>query len=214
MPYTALDIDAAVRALRAGEVIAFPTETFYGLGCDALNPDAVGAVYAMKRRPYSLPLPVVVGDLSQLMKVAADVPPAAEKLMTAFWPGPLSIIFRASRDVPDLLTAGTGRIAVRFSPHPGCQALCRATGLVLSSSSANVSGNAPATRPEDLDPDLLRRVTGVYDAPPLPAGGAPSTIVDILSDGGGGTVRVLRAGAISVETLRDGGFNIVAASGE
>lgn len=209
MPYTPLNIEAAASALRAGEVVAFPTETFYGLGCDALNPDAVGAVYAMKQRPYRLPLPVVIGDPSHLAMVVAEVPPVAEKLMAAFWPGPLSIIFPASPEVPDLLTASTGRIAVRFSPHSGCQALCRAAGMVLSASSANIRGNAPAIRPEDLDPDLLKKVRGVFDAPPLPAGGLPSTIVDILSGGGDGTIRVLREGAVSAETLRAANFDVI-----
>lgn len=209
MPYTALNLDAAASALRAGEVIAFPTETFFGLGCDALNPDAVGAVYAMKQRPYGLPLPVVIGDPAQLTLVAAEVLPVAEKLMAAFWPGPLSIIFQASPEVPDLLTASTGRVAVRFSPHPGCQALCRKAGLVLSASSANISGSDPVTRPEELDQDLLKRISGVYDAAPLPAGGLPSTIVDILSDGGDGTVRVLREGAVSVKALSDANFSVV-----
>lgn len=207
--YTALDLDAAVSALRSGEVVVFPTETFYGLGCNALNPDAVGAVYAMKRRPYGLPLPIVIGDSEQLALVTGVVAPVAEKLMAAFWPGPLSIIFPAAPDVPDLLTAGTGRVAVRFSPHPACGALCRASGFVLTASSANISGIDPVADPESLDPDLLPHLKGIYDVPPRPAGGEPSTIVDILSDGKDGTVRVLREGAISVAALRAAGFDVV-----
>lgn len=211
MTYTKLDLDAACKALHDGSVIVFPTETFYGLGCDALNPDAVGAVYAMKQRPYGLPLPVVIGELDHLGVVARDVPPLASKLMESFWPGPLSIIFAASPETPDLLTAGTNRIAVRFSPHPGVASLCRASGLVLTASSANISGRPPATRPDELDPLLFRHVAGVYDEGPYPNGGEPSTIVDILADGGEGTLRVLREGGVSAAAMREKGFDLVIA---
>lgn len=213
MPHTVLDLHSACEALRGGNVIAFPTETFYGLGCDALNPDAVGAVYAMKRRPYGLPLPVVIGDHADLDRVAVDVHPLARKLMRAFWPGPLSIIFTASPDVPDLLTGGTGRIAVRFSPHPGSIALCRESQCVLTSSSANVSGNPPAATPEAIDPGLGDRLTGVYVAPPLPQGGKASTIVDIIASGTQSALRVLREGAVSAEALRSAGFDLIPTDG-
>ncbi len=211
MLFPALDLDAACAALRSGFVVVYPTETFYGLGCDALNPDAVGAVYAVKRRPYGLPLPVIVGEKNQAERVAAYVYPAARRLMERFWPGPLSIIFPASPDVPDLLTAGTGRIAARLSSHPGAAELCRVSGLVLTSSSANVSGRLPAMLAEELDPDLASGVAGLYDAPPSPLGGEPSTIVDVLPGGetGDGILRVLREGAVSVELLRAAGFETV-----
>ena len=111
MTFPTLTTETACAALHEGRVIIYPTETFYGLACNALNPDAVGCVYATKRRPYGLPLPVIVGELAQVSKVAAYIYPAAQKLMDYFWPGPLSIIFPASPHVPDLLTAGTGRIA-------------------------------------------------------------------------------------------------------
>ena len=201
MSYAILDLDAASLALRAGKVVAFPTETFYGLACDALNPDAVGAVYTVKQRPYRLPLPVIVGDKSQLESVVADIPPLAQDLMDMFWPGPLSIIFRALPEVPDLLTAGTGRIAVRYSSHPAAAELCRVSNLVLSASSANISGIPPVTDPIDLDPDLVKQIAGVYVAEPAPKGDEPSTIVDILSDGSKGTVRILREGAITAARL-------------
>jgi L-threonylcarbamoyladenylate synthase len=201
MSYAIFDLDAASLALGAGKVVAFPTETFYGLACDTLNPDAVGAVYAAKQRPYRLPLPVIVGDIGQLESIVADIPPLAKELMDMFWPGPLSIIFRALPEVPDILTAGTGRIAVRYSSHPGAAELCRVSNLVLSASSANISGIAPVTDPNDLDPDLLKVIAGVYVAPPAPKGDEPSTIVDILADGGKGTIRVLREGAITAVRL-------------
>lgn len=211
MSYKILDLEGACAALRSGEVVAYPTETFYGLGCDALNPDAVGRVYAMKQRPYGLPLPVVIGDMAHLALVTRDVPPLAERLMHEFWPGPLSIIFAAAPEVPDLLTAATGRVAVRLSPHPGVVALCRAANMVLTASSANVSGRPPVDRPGDLDKEVMRHAAGVYDARPYPLGGEPSTIVDILSDGGEGTLRVLREGAVTAEALVNAGFPAVMA---
>jgi L-threonylcarbamoyladenylate synthase len=213
MAYRTLDLQSACEALKAGGIVAFPTETFYGLGCDALNPDAVGAVYAMKQRPYGLPLPVIIGESADLSRVAADVHPLARKLMDAYWPGPLSIIFEASKGVPDILTAGTGRIAVRCSPHPGSAALCRASRCVITASSANVSGNPPAAAPEELDPALGNRLAGVYVVPPPPGGGRPSTIVDILASGSKSAVRVLRDGAIRPERLRSAGFTVIIADG-
>ena len=213
MPYSTLDLQAACEALRDGATIVFPTESFYAMGCDALNPDAIGAVYAIKQRPYRLPLPVVIGDRAQLDIIVGEVPPLAVKLMDAFWPGPLSIVLPASPEVPDLLTSGTGRIAVRLSPHPAVAALCRESGLILSASSANISGQPPATTPDALEPMLLQHVAGVFDLPPLPGGGNPSSIVEILADRGEGTVRVLREGGVSLDALRSKGFTVVTADG-
>ncbi len=211
MSFPILDLDAACVALRGGSVVIYPTETFYGLGCDALNPDAVGAVYAVKRRPYGLPLPVVIGEKGQVERVAAHIYPAAERLMERFWPGPLSIILPASPEVPDLLTANTGRIAVRLSSHAGAAELCRCSGFVLTASSANISGRSPVMLKEELDPELAPGVAGLYDIPPRPLGGDPSTIVDVLPGGeaGDGVLRVLREGTVSIEALREAGFETV-----
>ena len=209
MAYKALDLEAACEALRGGGIVAFSTETFYGLGCDALNPDAVGKVYAMKQRPYGLPLPVIIGDVKDLDRIVAQVPPLARTVMDTFWPGPLSIVFPASPEVPDLLTAGTNRVAVRFSPHPGCIALCRGSRRVITASSANISGNPPTASVEDIDPALGDELVGVFNAPPAPRGGKPSTIVDIVPHGAGEAVRVLREGAVSVDSLKSAGLNVI-----
>lgn len=207
MAFTRLSLADAAAAIKRGGLLVYPTETFYGLGCDALNPDAVGAVYAAKRRPYGLPLPVVVGDKAQINDIAAHVYPLADALMDRFWPGPLSIIFPARPEVPDLLTAGSRRIAARLSSHPAAADLCRESGMVLTSSSANISGVPPVSDPELLDPALESLVSGLYDAAPAPAGGEPSTIVDVVpGPDGQGTLRVLRQGAITLEMLRDAGF--------
>lgn len=203
-----LTLEAACEAIAQGKVILFPTETFYGLGCDAMNPDAVGAVFSIKRRALSMPLPVVIGAREKLASVVAHVPSLAEKLMDAFWPGPLSIVMPANPEVPDLLTANAGRIAVRFSPHPAVLELCQATSKVLVASSANLSGSPSVSRSEDLEPELLRNSAGIYVAGPAPAGGLPSTVVDVLEGRDATYVRVLRSGAISSHSLEAAGFAV------
>lgn len=203
-----LTLEAACEALARGEAVLFPTETFYGLGCDAMNPDAVGGVFSTKKRALSMPLPVVIGSRDKLAFVAAHVPPLAEALMDAFWPGPLSIVLPANPEVPDLLTANAGRIAVRFSPHPAVLDLCRVTDKVLVASSANLSGKPSVTRPEAIEPELLANTAGLYSVGPAPAGGLPSTVVDVLDGRDASYVRVLRHGAISLQALEAAGFTV------
>jgi L-threonylcarbamoyladenylate synthase len=111
--------------------------------------------------------------------------------------------------VPDLLTANAGRVAVRCSPHPAVIALCEASGFLLVASSANTSGQLPASTPEDLDPELLHNVAGVFVAGPPPAGGLPSTVVDISVERAGDVVRILRQGAVSEQDLLDAGFQVI-----
>ena len=208
-----LSFAAACEALTLGRTILFPTETFYGFGCDAMNPDSVGAVFSIKKRSLSMPLPVIIGSLDKLSSVVAHVPPLAEKLMAAFWPGPLSIVLPAAPEVPDLLTANAGRIAVRFSPHPATVELCRGTDKVLVASSANISGSPSATRPENLEPELVRNSAGIFAIGPEPAGGLPSTVVDVIEGRNTGRIRILRSGAVSFESLIDAGFSVSDASG-
>ncbi len=203
-----LTLDAACEALRAGKVIVFPTETFFGLGCDAMNPDAVGRVFSVKKRALTMPLPVVMAARSQLARVAARVPEAAAALMDRFWPGPLSIVLPAHDEVPDLLTANAGRIAVRLSPHPAVRELCAASEMVLVASSANVSGEASASRAEELSPGLLAGVAGLYVSGPAPEGRGPSTVVDVVQGRDGEVVRILREGVIPRAAMEEAGFAV------
>lgn len=204
-----LSLEEACQALLDGQVIIFPTETFYGIGCNAMNPDAVGSVFSIKKRDLDLPLPVVVAGKEQVEALSYSISDTALKLMESFWPGPLSIVLPAREEVPDLLTANAARVAVRCSPHPAVIALCETSGLLLVASSANISGNPPAESPEDLDQGLLEKVAGVFVAGPPPAGGQPSTVVDVgVSRKGEEVVRILRKGVISEEELRDAGFEI------
>lgn len=204
-----LSPDAAREALLAGRLLLFPTETVYGLGCDATNADAVALVFLLKKRSPAMPLPVVIGSPGQLSQVSYAPTPTARALMEAFWPGPLSLLLPVRRELPDLLTAGTRRIAVRFSPHPAVQRLCALLGGPLVATSANLSGAPSASAPEALDPALGPGVAGLYDEAPAPEGGAPSTLVEVADSGGRGMLRLLRAGAVSAQALKDAGFSLL-----
>lgn len=207
-PFPILNLNEACLALLQGGLVLYPTETLYALGCDAMNPDAVAAVFLLKRRSLALPLPVIVCSFAMVEQVAY-VTGQARKLMEAFWPGPLTIVLPARKEVPDLLTGRLRRVAVRFSSHPAAQALCLATNGPLVASSANISGFPAAARKEELDLELLGSTAGLYDAGPAPAGGAPSTVVDVFEGKKGGGLRILRKGAVREQALKNAGFAVV-----
>ncbi len=200
-----LNFQEAVNALRDGDLLLYPTETFFGLGCKISDDAAVARVFQVKRRLFAMPLPVILADIEQLAQVA-QMPPAiardAERLAALFWPGPLSLILPARMHLSPLLTGGTGHIAVRVSPHPVPGKLAAALGEPVVSSSANISGRPAATRPEDIDPELTRAVP-LLNMPPVPAGGEPSTLAEPL---GGSVVRIHRAGAVAASALQQAGF--------
>ena len=122
------DIERAAAALRAGELVAFPTETVYGLGADARNPTALNKIYALKGRPTSHPLILHLADAAELPQWVADVPPAAKQLAERFWPGPLTLVLPRAAGVPDELTGGQESVAVRVPAHPVARALLTAFG--------------------------------------------------------------------------------------
>jgi len=193
--------------MREDGIGVYPTETFMALGCRAGSETAVARLYSMKQRPRHLPLPLIAADRSQVEDVAS-IPKQAEALMKRFWPGPLSIVLPASKRLPALLSSGTGHVAVRISPHPGAHALALAVGEALVSTSANISGAPPAQDTENLDPALLKRVSAVWNVPPRPAGGLPSTLVRLLDEN---TIHILRQGAIDRQSLEQAGFVVAVA---
>ena len=197
-------LEEIVRSMRKDGIGAYPTETFMALGCRAGSETAVARLYEIKQRPHRLPLPLIAADRAQLESIVR-IPPEAEKLMERFWPGPLSILLPSSAQVPVALGAGTGHLAVRIPSHPGARNLALAVGEALVASSANISGTAPAKDVESIDPVLLERVPVVWNAPPVPAGRLPSTLVRLL---GGNTIQVLRQGAVSTQTLQQAGFTV------
>lgn len=198
-----LSLSAASSVIKEGGVLAYATETFFALGCSALDAKAMGGVFAAKRRPATMPLPVIVGDVEQLSMLTSGISEQEQELMDCFWPDSLSILFKAAPWVPVILTGGTGMVAVRLSPHEGARNLARAAGVPLVSTSANISGRGAVTCAKALDIDLLSAIKGVYDALPKPAGGLPSSLVLCQPSG---EVRLLREGGVSREALHHAGF--------
>lgn len=202
--------EEAVAAIREGKLLLYPTETFYALGGDALNPAAVNGVYEAKRRPYGSALPVIIGHTEQLRLLtnvsAGGGGSLALDLAGAFWPGPLTILFPALSSLPVALSAGTGQVAVRLSSHPVAAALSKMAGRPLVSSSANLNGQPAARSASELEPWLLLAARGgvVLDGPE-PAGGLPSTIVETV----GGLVKIRRPGAVGIAAIRAAGFSIL-----
>ena len=191
------DLAAAIDALRAGQLVVYPTETLYGLGARALSAPAVTAVAAAKGRSAGSPIAVIASDVAMAEQVLAAPSPAARKLMQRFWPGPLTLVLEARPSLPPELTSA-GRIGVRVSAHPVARALAAAVGEPLTATSANPTGAPPPDRVEDARVYFGARVAAYVDGGVL-AGRAPSTVVSIGSD----TVHVVRAGAVSIEALRD-----------
>ena len=183
----------AAAMLSAGGLVAFPTETFYGLGAHALDPHAVSRVYAAKGRPESKPLLVLVDSVRMVQSLVEGVPTAAWNLMTKYWPGPLTLLFRARRDLPVELTAGTGTIGVRMPGHPVAFGLVRTTGLPVTAPSANLSGEAPPTTAADVQRVFEGKIELILDGGPT-KGGLPSTILDVTVS----PPRVIRRGALEL----------------
>ena len=187
------DLRAAAGLLHDGRLVAFPTETFYGLGANALDPDAVGRVFRAKGRPAHMPLLVLVDSTRMVRSVAADVSARAERLMARHWPGALTLVLPARPDLPSALTAGTGTIGVRLSGHPLARALVRMVGLPLTAPSANAHGAASPVTAGEVEASLGGAVDLIVDGGST-AGGAPSTVLDLT----GPRPRVVRAGAVAL----------------
>ncbi len=147
-------IQMAARLIREGSLVAFPTETVYGLGADALNPQASQKIYAAKGRPSDNPLIVHISDMEDLKKIALHIPPKAEKLAERFWPGPLTMIFEKGAAVPLETTGGLRTVAVRMPSHPIALALIREAGGFIAAPSANTSGRPSPTLAEHVVEDL------------------------------------------------------------
>jgi L-threonylcarbamoyladenylate synthase len=190
------DIARAAAVLRAGGLVAFPTETVYGLGADAANPEAVRKVYAAKGRPAGHPLIVHLADAAQLDAWARDVPPAARALAGAFWPGPLTLVLKRHPRVCGAVTGGQDTVAVRVPSHPVAQALLRAFGGALAAPSANRFGRVSATTAEHVREEFGDAVGCVLDGGATDVG-IESTIVDVS----GARPALLRPGAIGAARI-------------
>jgi len=184
-------IARAARVLRSGGLVAFPTETVYGLGAVALNPTAVARIFAAKGRPGDNPLIVHVADATDAERLVGAWPDAAARLTERFWPGPLTLVLPKSRTVPDIVTAGGPTVAVRVPAHPVALALLRAIGLPIAAPSANRSTCLSPTRAEHVLRDLDGRIELVLDAGPT-SGGLESTVLDLTTK----PPRLLRPGLL------------------
>jgi L-threonylcarbamoyladenylate synthase len=189
------DIAAAAARLRAGGLVAFPTETVYGLGADALNPDAVRRVFTAKGRPADHPLIVHLPDASRLPDWARDIPREAIALAEAFWPGPLTLILKREADVPDEVTGGQDTVGLRVPAHPVALQLLRAFGGGVAAPSANRFGRISPTTAMHVRDEFGDEVT-VLDGGACEVG-IESTILDLS----GGTPHILRPGAISTAQI-------------
>jgi len=194
---TQAELDAAVQALRDGELVAFPTETVYGLGAHAGHPAALRRIFDLKGRPLSHPLIVHLDSVRYLGRWAREIPPAAERLASSFWPGPLTLVLPRAYNVHPLVTGGQDTIAVRVPAHPMAQQLLTAFGGGIAAPSANRYGRLSPTRAEHVREELGDAVRLVLDGGDSKVG-LESTIVACLN----GTVRVLRPGAIGLSQLR------------
>ncbi|QJT07536.1 threonylcarbamoyl-AMP synthase [Oceanidesulfovibrio marinus] len=207
----ALSFEDAVARLHAGKGLVYPTETFFGLGCKATDHEAVALIAQCKTRPVYKPVPVIAGSVEQLALLTpgfAERPQenAFEAIAAAFWPGPVAVLLPARQELPRPLHGATGHVAARICGHPLARRLCLEAGEPLTATSANQSGEPPAARLDELDPELVRAVGGYIAAEPQPAGGRPSTIVSIEPDG---SLRVVREGIVPTLVLEQAGFCIV-----
>lgn len=194
---TTSDLQEAAAALRAGRLVVFPTETVYGLGAHALDPDAVRRIFAAKGRPADNPLIVHVADADAARRLAAAWPEAADRLAKAFWPGPLTLVLPKAPDVPSITTGGLDSVAVRVPGHPVAQDLLRAADVPVAAPSANRSGRPSPTRVEDARADLGDAVAVYVDGGPTDIG-LESTVVDVRS-----APAILRIGGVPRQAIED-----------
>lgn len=192
------ELEAAVDALRDGELVAFPTETVYGLGANASNPAAVRKVFELKGRPPSHPVIVHIDQAKYLKRWVRDVPAAAAKLAEAFWPGPLTLVLPRAEGVHDEVTGGQDTVAIRIPSHPMARQLLDAFGGGIAAPSANRFGRLSATRAEHVQDEFGDAVKVILDGGECQLG-LESTIVSCVGE----EVRLLRPGSITVGQLRD-----------
>lgn len=189
-------VECAARLLRMGDPVCFPTDTVYGIGVDASQPQAVERLYEIKERPLRLPIPLLLWDVTLLETVCTDVPPMAWKLAMSFWPGGLSLVLRRSAAVPDVVTSGGPTVAVRVPDHKWVRELCRELDAPLAATSANLHGGPSPVTADDVRNALGGKVPLIIDGGPC-AGGVASTVLDLTVT----PPALLRAGAVGLQEL-------------
>jgi L-threonylcarbamoyladenylate synthase len=191
-------IERASSLIRSGEIVAFPTETVYGLGANALDPLAISKIYQIKGRPSDNPLIVHIADLNMLSGLVSTIPPREMRMIKKFWPGPITLIFKKSKSVPKITTGGLGTVAVRMPRNKIALALIKRSGLPIAAPSANLSGKPSPTNASHVKEDLNGKVKLILDGGRTEIG-IESTVIDM-------TPRIpviLRPGGISKERIED-----------
>jgi L-threonylcarbamoyladenylate synthase len=190
-------VERAVIALRAGQIVVYPTETFYGIGADAFAPAALERIFEIKGRDAAKTIALIAHDEPTALSIAREVPDIARRLAKAFWPGPLTIVMPARDGFPDALIGPDGGIGVRVSSHPIARALAQGLGRPITATSANRAGEAPARTIPEAREALGQKIEEFIDGGIL-TGGAPSTLVQCDRKGW----KLLRAGAIGIDEIK------------
>jgi len=191
-------IGEAVQIIKKGGIVCFPTKCLYGLAADAFNFKAVSRIFQIKQRPLDKPIPVLIKDPKELENLVSYVPPAAVRIMEKFWPGMVTIVFKAKDTLPANLTAKTGKIGVRIPENIIASALTNSLENPITGTSANLSCNTGCSRFSEMHPMIAEKVDLILDAGPL-KGGTGSTIVDVTTD----PPRILREGDIPSKNIFD-----------
>ena len=189
--------EKAVQVLRSGGVVAFPTDTLYGLGADVFCTPAIERVFAIKERPAGMPMPVLIASPNDLSKVALEVPDLAWELANRFWPGALTIILNRSRDIPDLVSGGRDTLGVRMPNHPVALAMIQGFGGPVTGTSANISGGDNPSSWQEVERALGNRVDHVVEEGPAPSGSA-STVLDLTTE----LPSLVRAGDVDLSRIQ------------
>ncbi len=190
------DLNRAVAVLNDGGIVAFPTETYYGLAVDPFNPLALNHLFSLKQRDIAKPILTLVDDRESLPRLVHEVPVVYLQLMDTFWPGPLTLIFQAKINLPTLLTAGTGTVGVRQSSHPFARQLLRAFGRPLTATSANISGQDAAADAPGVKAQFGNQIDMIFDGGRA-QGVTGSTIVGLE----GSRLKLIREGVIPYEEI-------------
>ena len=189
-------VDRAIEALLRGEVVAFPTDTVYGVGAHAFLPQAVAQLYAAKERPAGMAIPLLLSGVEAMRLVCADIPPLAWEIAERFWPGALSLVLHRAPTVPDAVTAGGSTVAVRVPDHPLARELCQRLDAPLAATSANRHGWLPPVTAGEVQAALSGRIPLILDGGPCP-GGVASTLLDLTVS----PPLILRPGPVTAEQL-------------
>lgn len=191
-----LQVDRAIEILKDGGIVAFPTDTVYGLGGNVFSIEAAERIYRVKQRPRNLPLPVLLADSTQLADIVAAVPETARYLMRHFWPGGLTLVLKKKDTLPDIITAGSNKLAVRIPDHVVPLALIRGLGAPIIGTSANISDKPSPVTAEEVDQQIGSQVDLIIDMGRC-TGGLESTVVDVTGE----IPVILRRGVISEEKI-------------